>query len=224
MKQIVLLLIIVLAIPLFSNEKSISVVGYSSIKVEPNRVLIRSGIESSHKDIKKAITENSDTIKRVIKGLSKFGIGSNKIETGNYNIYQQQSYNSIGSGGDEYRVSHSLIIIIDDLNRVDEILGELIELGVNRINSIDFIATNLEDYRKELLIGALNDARDKATILASKEAMVIKQVKTISEGTPSNPPAPMARMLSSEADSIPVIPGNDLVEASYYVEYLIEAK
>lgn len=224
MKQVIFFLIIVLSIPLFGNNKSISVVGYSSIKVEPNRVVIRAGVESSHKDIKRAITTNSDTIKSIIKGLSKLGIGSNKIETGNYNVYHQKNYNSIGSGEGEYRVSHSLTIIIDDLNKVDVILGELIHLGANRVDSINFLATNIDDYRKELLTGALNDARDKASILAAKEGMVIKEVLTITEGAPSNPQAPMVKMLSSEADSIPVMPGSHLVEATYSVVYLIEAK
>lgn len=225
MRKIIFILFII-SLPLFGSDKIISVIGYGSVKVDSNRVTIRSGVESSHKDIKKAISQNSQKIDNIFKGLSKIGLGRESVETRDYNVYKYTPYSSVGNGGEEYRVSYSLVITLDDMDMTDRVLAELVNLGANRIEGIDFSMSNPEVYKDELLKDALNDAREKATVLASHEGMKISQVISIKEATDFGGGAPEPRLMASEAKvgPIPVSPGSDYLSTTYYVTYSMVAK
>lgn len=185
MKKMFILLILAVTTSLYAEDitRKLNVIGHGKIDIEPNAIVVNTGVDSGNQVIALALDENSKIVNSIIKGLTEIGIAKESIKTTNYNVRYHVPYSKIGKDREEYRVSNSISVTVNDLDQIDSVLDSLVKHGANKIQDLRFIIKNRDIYRNELTKMALKDARSKADFIASEEGMKIVGIVSISENS-----------------------------------------
>jgi len=153
-----------------SREKTISVTGTATTKVEPDLLHIQFGVETQEKTANEALQKNSELMSSVIDAIKKTGITESELSTSSLNIYPvyDQHFDEIANVYTQkligYRVSNILSVDTKKLDSAASIIDNAVSAGVNRVDSVYFTLsqeTHLK-IKDELLGKAINNAKSKA--------------------------------------------------------------
>lgn len=148
---------------------TISVTGDATVKVVPDEIVITLGVETQDADLNQAKEENDKRVRRVIALAKSHGIEAKHIQTDFINIHPEYEYRSyavdkiVG-----YRVGKTIVITLQDIDKFDSLLTDVLELGANYVHGVEFRTTDLRKYRDQARALAINAAQEKATALASE--------------------------------------------------------
>jgi uncharacterized protein len=206
MKKIILLLI-VFSSTLFSQEMKqtpqISVTGEGKIKVIPDEALITVSVETIDKDAKEAKRINDEISDKVLKLIKKKGILTTDFQTQRMTLNQNYDYNSKKKN---YVANQTISIHLKDLSKYEELMLELVDIGINRIQGIEFKSSKIKQLEKQARKDALLDAKARAEDYVSVlENQRIGKALLISDNSQTNYPQPvygrMMKSMSVESDS-----------------------
>ena len=79
----------------FPKKRTIQVVGGAEVRVIPDRILIRLGVNSQNKELSVAKKQNDGQVKRVLKTVRGFGVKEEQIQTAHIGIepqYERDAY------------------------------------------------------------------------------------------------------------------------------------
>ncbi|RMB59515.1 DUF541 domain-containing protein [Dokdonia sinensis] len=180
-------------------EPLVNVTGEGKVKVAPDGVDIRVRVESEGKDAQSVKVENDQSIDNVIKFLRGAGIEGKYVQTEYINLNKNYDYNSKTY---TYKANQTLTVQLKDLKKYEAIMSGLLSSGINRIDGVQFTASNMEKLRAEARVKAIQDAKEKATAYAGALGQSIGKAVQISEEGSVSPQPPMykARMMSAEMD------------------------
>jgi uncharacterized protein YggE len=174
--------IIITSFSISADEKLIfSVTADAIIRVSPDRVALHIGAETRGENLSAVKRINFDIVKNTIEILKKNGIEDRYIGTDYVNIetwYEDRDYKRI-----RFTVRQSLSIIIVDISKYDQILADVINVGINQIHSIEFQTTDLKKYRYEARALAIAAAKEKADFLAREAGFKLTNVINLAEST-----------------------------------------
>lgn len=153
-----------------SREKTISVTGTATTKVEPDLLHIQFGVETQEKTANEALQKNSELMSSVIDAIKKTGIIESEISTSSLNIYPvyDQHVDEITNVYTQklvgYRVSNILSVDTKKIDTAASIIDNAASAGVNRVDNVYFTLspeTHLK-IKDDLLEKAINNAKSKA--------------------------------------------------------------
>lgn len=157
---------------------TIAVEGEGLITVQPNRAKISIGIVTEDSHVQKAQQENTNISNRVINALKQMGIQVQAIQTTVYSIHPRYDFIEGQSILKGYEVEHQLEITVNDLSMVGNIYDTAIQNGANRSGNIEFLVTNRDQYYREALTRAVQNAREKAEEIAKSMGVTIANIPT----------------------------------------------
>ena len=191
-KSIVLMALILIAVfvlagwatsnnpQLTAEAGTITVNGEAEVRIMPNEVILRLGVETSDKALSTAKQQNDRIVAKVLALTEQYGIPPEHVQTDyihiepRYDNYTQREF--VG-----YFVHKTVVITLRDLTRFEDLLSSLLESGVNYVHSIEFRTTDLRKYRDEARELALQAAREKATAMAATLGQKLGEPRTIQE-------------------------------------------
>ncbi len=181
-------------------ESLVNVTGEGKVKAVPDGVAIKVRVESQGNEARAVKAENDQTIDAVIKFLRSQGIDSKNVQTEYINLNKNYDYNKKVYN---YVANQTLTVTLKDLSKYEGVMAGLLNSGINRIDGVQFTASNMEALRSEARIKAITNAKEKASAYAKALGQSIGYAVQISESGSSNPQPPMykARMMSMEMDS-----------------------
>lgn len=144
------------------------------------------GVSATNDSKETAVSEVNKKIQELIDSIKVFGIPQNDVKTQNLSIYQNEE--SYYEGGvqkyrpGQWRVSNSIDIKLKNINRTSELADLLSKSGATQVYGPNFALDDTGDTEKGLLEEAINDAREKAKILASASGKSLGEVLSVSEG------------------------------------------
>jgi hypothetical protein len=153
-----------------SREKTISVTGTATTKVEPDLLHIQFGVETQEKTASEALQKNSELMSSVIEAVKKAGIIESELSTSSLNIYPvyDQYYDELTKIYTQnlvgYRVSNILSVDTKKLDTAASIIDNAVSAGANRVDSVYFTLspeTHLK-IKDDLLEKAIINAKSKA--------------------------------------------------------------
>lgn len=229
MKKIAILFLVTLSLAAFSQNsqdvtRTISVTGRGELTVKPDTVIINTGVDSSNQILAEALKENNRVMNKIFRELNRHGIGEEDIKTSFYNVNFHTPYKKNSNEIEEYRVSNSVEVKVNNIHSLDRVIDSLIKAGANRINGINFTFRDVDKYKNDLSAAALKNAREKADFLAKEEGMVITGVISISEEQLNNSPGAFRAKLMAADSGAALAPGNHTLSISYNVVYQMETK
>ena len=190
MKYILTLMIGILSLQAFgqiyghnnSGKQTFRSSGDAILRIQPDQVVLSLGIESRGKDLILTKKENHDRLSASLKYCQDNGIPDKYIQTDYIRIKPHYEYSS-SVNIDFYSVSQSFSIIIDDLTKYEQFLTDLLSLGINKVNNIEFRTTQLKENRYKVRKMAIEAAKEKAKFLSNEIGIELGQIINIGEST-----------------------------------------
>ena len=167
------------------NSSQFTVTADAILRVKPDQVVLKLGVESRGEDLKATKDENYSIIESAIKFCKEKGIQEKYLQTDYVRIQPYYRYNKDETQPEYYDVEQSLNIVLEDLDRYDELLTGLLKLGVNKVSSIDFRTTKMKESRYEARRMAIAAAKEKADFLAGEVDLELGRIINLSEYSPS---------------------------------------
>ena len=150
--------------------RTLNVTGMGTVYLTPDIATVTIGVHSENKDVTTAVNANNASVQKVKEALVNAGIDEKDIQTQNFNVYQNQKYDTSGQPIDSvYAVDNSLSVTVRDISKIGKLLGTVVTSGANSINGITFDVSDktkaMSDARKLALTDAQNQANEMATAL-----------------------------------------------------------
>jgi uncharacterized protein YggE len=213
----------------------ISVTGEGEVVAVPDVAEFSFSVNEKGDSVEAAQTIATTKINSAINFLKSNGVEEKDIETTGYNAYPQYEYTPcrdaycvseqklIG-----YEVSQTLTITVRDTKKAGELLSGVGSTGISNISGILFTVDDIEKYKDEARLQAIEKAKSQAEVLAKGLGVKLKGVVSFSED--SGPAAydygmggdARAEMSVSKVAVSPEIPvGEEKVTTRVYVTYEI---
>ncbi len=164
-----------------SEPRLITVTGDADVKVAPDEVIITLGVETWDKDLNIAKKQNDERVKKVLNITKEFKIEPKHVQTEYINIEPRyddyyDKRNFIG-----YFIKKTIVITLKDIAKFENLLGRVLESGVNYVHGIQFRTTELRKYRDQARALAIKAAKEKAIDLARELGQKIGKPHSITE-------------------------------------------
>ncbi len=182
MKKVILMLFFLGGIVQAQEAKTvpqISVSGEGKIKVTPDEALIKVAVENTAKDAAEVKKKNDEVVDRVLKLIKQHGIPSSDYQTQSVNLYKNYDYNTKKYN---YVANQTISIHLKALSKYDKLMMDLVDSGINSIQSIEFKSSKIKEYesqaRKKAMLDAKQKAEDYASVLVGQKvgkALIISE-------------------------------------------------
>ncbi|NIR29971.1 MAG: DUF541 domain-containing protein [Gammaproteobacteria bacterium] len=205
------------------NSPDIVVQGTGSVSAAPDRIQFQTGAVTVEPTAARALSENSDVLRRLRATLADFGVPDENVQTqqltlsAEYDRKQRPNEQRTIVG---YRVTHVLQIELRELEAVGALLDALVREGASVLQSIRFSVAEPDVLLDRARRAAVADARRKAELLAEEAGVELGPVLEIREGA-GRPIEPLPRSFAAEATAVPVAPGERTYTATVTVRYAI---
>ena len=204
---------------------TLSVDGQGTGTAAPDMATVTIGVTTQGKDAAKAQNDNawvSNQIQAAVRGL---GIAEKDIQTRNYSFYP--NYSTDKDRCNEvtgYTVNNSVIVVVRDIKLTGKVIDAALNNGANEINSLDFSASDTKAVRKVALLNAVQDARDKADIIAKGLGKRIVGIQNVSESTgyieTRRFGGNMLMAVAKDA-ATPIAPGSLSLTANVHIDFIL---
>ena len=200
--------------------------GVGSAQIAPDMAEITLGVITEAKDAAKAHSDNAAQAARVQAAVKALGVAERDIQTTRYDfspIYDvKDNGRSVTTG---YTVTNAIVVKVRNLANVGKVIDAALANGANRVDSLEFSASDPSAAKDAALADAARDARSKADAVA--RALGVRIVRILNVYADAQSPAPrnfMPMMMAKEAydAGTPISAGELSFEASVNVTYVIE--
>lgn len=148
-----------------NQNSQVVVIGNGKINVKPDIAILRLGVETLDMDCAKSQKDNANTMAKVIQAVKNAGIKEEQIQTTSYNIMKKYNYSGSSEKFEGYMVSNGVSIVVKDIEKAGEIFDIAIKAGANTAEGIEFNISDRNVKYKECLKLAMQDAKDKASVI-----------------------------------------------------------
>lgn len=183
------------------DENRITVKGVAERRIKADKALINIVISDKNEnldELKKSISEKEKLVTDLIKNLkidsNDYSIGNLRIQP-NYiesssNVKQQTTAISTpimqNAKISDYEGVETISIVTKDIDKVEEFFQKLLELKLQsnniQINEPEFFITNIERYKKDMVVDASRNAEIRAIEMLKVNNNEIGGLKNISQG------------------------------------------
>jgi uncharacterized protein len=154
---------------------TIEVFGSAILRVEPDIAQINFSVQRSAKQPKDAFNQTKEAAQALAKFLLSFGI--KEIQSSRLQL--QQDYKQ-----SRYNAQVNFSILVDNLDRMEEILTGIVNAGANHIGATTFQTSRLKEFRAEARKRAVAAAREKALLYCEAANSTLGQIMSIEDVNP----------------------------------------
>jgi len=198
MKIILTIGLLCMAMTTYGQEQlvhSIKVIGEGVVKIIPDNALVTIGVENKGGTAQQVKDENDKTVSVVISKCKELGIKEKDLQTQYVNLNKNYDYNKKTY---QYTANQTIGFKIRELDNYDQIMSALLASGINRINGVQFVATEIESLKEQARKKAVANAKKKALEYAGILGQEVGKAIQISELQDAASPMPHSntRMMS----------------------------
>ena len=163
-----------------SSPPLISVSGSAEIKVVPDEIVLRVGIETRDANLDTSKQKNDERVARALAFLKQSGILAKDIQTDYVSVDPQYDSSWSRATPQIYIVRKSIEIKLSRPDQFEKILTGLLANGVNTVHDVQFKTTELRKHRDAARASAVKAAKEKADALAAELGVKAGRVFNIS--------------------------------------------
>lgn len=180
MKKVLFALALFASASVFA-QSSITVTGSATRFVDSDEMIIRTGIYEEGEDLDELYKSVQERMSNII---DKFGKDTSfcEIQTELIRIVPDRRYvQNRDEGKRIYMVQQDISFRLREMEKYDEVVLELMKLGVNQLNDVQFVSTKANDLKEEVRTDALLVAKEKAEKMAATLGMKVMGPTDIQE-------------------------------------------
>ncbi|MBD79937.1 MAG: hypothetical protein CL840_13575 [Crocinitomicaceae bacterium] len=159
----------------------IEVMGTSEMSIAPNQVVFNITVVSKDAEFSKTLDNLNVQVNKLKEALVKAGIMDNDVKTLSYNIHEEYNYEGGQRKLNGHKAIHSMQVKSEMTDeRMKAVYNAIRESGVEVQMNMSFTISNTYEYKSELMVLAVNDAKQKAQTLALAAGVELDGIKKIS--------------------------------------------
>src|SRR6188472_2495544 len=191
-----------------TTTDTVSVTGTGSVDAVPDRAEVSAGVETRAATAKAALTANGAAMQKVIAALR--ANGGKDVTTQTVSLSTAFDQNGQPNGFVASNVASAEASL--------EGAGALVDAGANTVYGPSLSRSDADALYRQALAKAVDDAKERAEILAKAAGRSLGSVTAIAESG-SVTPVPYAAKASAAQDSTPVVSGSEETTASVSVTF-----
>ncbi|MGI9554185.1 MAG: SIMPL domain-containing protein [Thermodesulfobacteriota bacterium] len=209
-----------------NNQRTLNVNGTGEVKAKPDVAYINISVVTRSDKAEAALKENAVKTTNVLNKIKSIIGKKDSVKTSNFNLspvyeYDQTTRKSFLTG---YTATNDLIVETRNLDNLGNLIDATTTLGANRISGPTFDISNREEYKRQALKAAIEDAKSTAKVVAESAGVDLVHITHISPSYSF--PGPVyargeAKMLIDQA-STPIESGDIKVSANVSITYEIK--
>ena len=164
MKKIILVIAFLISSTQFATAQNqppqITVFAEGKIKIVPDQVYISVSVETSRIKASEVKKENDKSVDKVLSFIKKMNLPITDYSTQQVSLNQRYDYSN--DQKKEYEASQTITILLKDLSKYEDLMEGIVEVGVNRIDNVDFKSSKMAGYLIEARKLAIKNAKQKA--------------------------------------------------------------
>ena len=162
-------------------EKTLNVTGSGTVYLDADIAYASLGVSYTGADLSVIQQQANETIEAVCQAMEEAGLDAKNISTDNINIYPMYDYSQNDVKLTGYRIDERLSIHTEDIDALGAYIDAAFAAGANTFNSIIFSVKDDSQAKRDALKLAVQDAREKAEVIAEASGEEIDSVVAISE-------------------------------------------
>lgn len=198
----------------------IEVNGEGTVIATPNQAQIIVGVWTEAESVSSAQQQNTAITTSIINAIVQLGIPMENIQSVNYQVNPQYRFEGNQQILIGYRVQHELKVIINEIEKVGEVIDTAVQHGANIVSSISFMVKQPELYYIEALKRALKSGVQKAKTIANTFRSEIDETPyQVIELTQIPFPQQEKTVLFTQAAQTPIEPGRLQITATVKMKF-----
>lgn len=198
-----------------SAGRTITVIGTGTVYTAPDIAYLQAGVDVQNSDLTAALKEVDTRMNAVVAALKAANIPDADIQTVQYSVYRESRPDMPQSGNSTqpqaiYHAVNIARITVRAPGKVGDVLNAAVNAGANVINSVEFGVKDTKASETAARKAALDDARAKATELATNVGGTLGQVITIDESGGAQPFPRLAAAQGGMGGGGPALSGGSL--------------
>jgi uncharacterized protein YggE len=214
------------ALSVVSNGNAVlSVGGTGEVNTAPDVAFFDVAVSSTGTTASAALQSNSRTMQSVFAALRRLGVADKDMQTSSVNL--QPQYQRFNRGNPDtnqtpritgYNANNSVRVTYRDLDKLGQVIDQLVSAGANRVNGPTFGLANSDAEMDQARVEAIREARRKADLYAGAAGMRVQRIMKIDDTASFSirPRASFARMEAASAD-VPIAAGEQAITATVNV-------
>lgn len=165
-----------------AQERFVRVTADAEVMAPPDRVTITVGLQHKTDNLKEGAKVLQQNIAKALAYCRAQHIKDKNIQTQNVSI-NPSYYAADGKRTDKpsYTLAQSFSVTLEDLSQYETVLYGLLDNGINQVRDVRFYSSKLKDFRNEARTLAMQNAQQKAQLLAKEAHAKLGKVMTITE-------------------------------------------
>ena len=166
----------------------LTVGGSGTVSAVPDSVTLNTGVASTGKTAREALSANSTTMTALFAALKKLGVPDRAIRTNNLNLspqYAPAPPNTLAFPGDRpvigYRVNNNITVSLDDPARAGTVLDALVAAGANQAGGLAYSFHNDKGLLSQARTEAVKNAIERAQTYAAAAGVTLGAIHSISD-------------------------------------------
>jgi uncharacterized protein len=183
------------------------------------------GASAVNSDRDVAVSEVNGVVVKITEAVKTFGVMDEDVKTSNLSIYQEEENywedNVQKSRKGQWRVSNNIEVVLRNVDSASRLMDILTKNGATNVYGPMLSLDDTQKAGDELLSSAIEDAKEKAKIMAEALGRSLGEVVSVVEGSsPTSVYRAMGEM--GGGGGAPIEPGSSMVSKTVVVSFRLE--
>ena len=166
-----------------TEPRLITVTGEAEVLVVPDEVVFDLTVQTLNKELRLAKAQSDERLKKLIDLTRRYNVDPKDVQTDYIKLEPRYRGNDESRLFIGYSVRKDLVFTLRDVTRAEELLSEILESGITRVNGVRFQTSQMRKYRDQARGLAIRAAQEKATALTAEIGQKIGRAYSIEEET-----------------------------------------
>ena len=172
------------------SSRSLSVSGNGEVLAIPDRAVVQVGVKSTGETVDEALENHAAEIARIEALLAQAGIATDEYRVVKSAVTKDQD--QFGNQGEDQAAISVMTVNVDDLGAVPTLLAAISDadddllVSHERTVEVKYVVRDLEPIRLEALRIAVEDARQRARLIADMAGMRLGVIGDVRESGAGN--------------------------------------
>ena len=177
----ILIALMMLAGAALADESKLVVNGTGTVYMEADQASASLGVTMMGEDLAELQRNANETVAAICTALRNAGLDEKDISTNYIYISPRYDYSGDVERMVGYSINNTMTIRTDQMDKIGAYIDAAFAAGANTFDSIEFTVKDDTEARKQALQLAVQDARDKAEVIAAAAGMALESVDEIRE-------------------------------------------
>lgn len=209
------------------NPVLVTVDGRGEVTASPDIGELNFGVQTErHSSAEEAMEELSTKMNAIVAAVKAQGIADKDVITQNLSLYPSYDWDEGERINQGFEANQSLRVKVRDMDNIGTVLSAATSAGANQAGGVSFTIDDPEDLQAEARTKAIENAEEKAEVLAAQLGKRLGEIRNYSEGSSGGmPPMPymardaMAVEESVAQNAVPVPTGEQEVTVNVNITY-----